>query len=145
MWAICDKLRNDSVEMWVDPFAPRPVIHHRDRSSGERPKAWTFTDAIERFGGRVGQEDFHWAYRTTRGIFDKELEQTFIVLKKENSKKIVQEMQEGRVGGARALANIPKTGWVASPATGTRGGNGAGGRGGRGGWRGRGKEKGRGG
>ena len=99
----------------------------------------TFTEAVERFGKEVTQEDLQWAYKTARQVFDRELEQTFIVMKK--SGRIddynFEATSRGRTPKTRAYGRM---GWSGTP----RGGRGKwtnvgrGGGGGRGGARGRG-------
>ena len=112
------------------PYAPRPVIYHRIKGLNERPKTYTYTEAVERFGREISQDDLQWAYKTARGVFDKELEQTFIVMRKEESEKIVKEILEKRKKGG---TTGPRRSGSPNPRGGGRGDSG--GRGGGRPWR----------
>jgi hypothetical protein len=91
MQAIAKKFTTDETEFFVSAYSSRPIMHVRPKDTSQRPNAYTFSDAITRFGSDLVVSDLSDAYRRAGAAFKEQLQQNFVVLHDE---------QEGNVGGA---------------------------------------------
>ena len=80
MKAIALKLSNTDQASYVTAFTSRPILHVKPKSD-QKPMAYTFADAAEKFGHLVREADLGEAYRRAGNSFNGQLEQHFIVVK----------------------------------------------------------------
>jgi hypothetical protein len=79
----------DEKSMYVSAYTSRPVLHEK-RGEGQKPFAFTFADAIQKFGCELQQEMLGEAYKRAGRAFAGQLEQHFVVLKDEKKSTIDQ-------------------------------------------------------
>ncbi len=87
MKAIAKKLTSNLVTAHVAAFSSRPILHVRSTRTGDdqNPKAFTFTDAVIRYGSILVQGDLSEAYKKAGTAFRGQIEQHFVVLNEEQS------------------------------------------------------------
>ena len=90
----------DEKTMYVSAYTSRPVLHEK-RGDGQKPFAFTFVDAVQKFGHDLQQEMLGDAYKRAGRAFAGQLEQHFVVLKDETKSTLDQP-----AGGA--LPNLRK-------------------------------------
>ena len=78
--AVAKNFASDGEVMYVTAFTSRPLLHVRPKDSSLRPMAYTFTDAMTRFGQQMRQNDLGEAYRRAGFAFKGQLQQNFVVL-----------------------------------------------------------------
>ena len=61
--AMAKCLGSNSETMYVSAFSSRPLLHVRPKETGSRQLAFTFADAITRYGKQIRQSDLGEAYR----------------------------------------------------------------------------------
>lgn len=66
--------------MYVSAFSSRPLLHVRPKETGSRTRAFTFADALSRYGRQLRQGDLGEAYRRAGAAFRGQLQQNFVVL-----------------------------------------------------------------
>ena len=66
--------------MYVSAFSSRPLLHVRPKGSEARQMAYTFADALARYGKQLRQSDLGDAYRRAGIAFKGQLQQNFVVL-----------------------------------------------------------------
>ena len=88
--------------MYVSAFTSRPLLHVRPKEAGSRTMAYTFADALSRYGMHLRQVDLGEAYRRAGTSFKGQMQQNFVVL---------HDSQPPCVAP-----------WVSTPARGERGG-----------------------
>ena len=88
--------------MYVSAFSSRPLLHVKPKEAGTRQMAFTFADAVSRYGERLRQSDLGEAYRRAGNSFNGQLQQNFVVL--------YDSQPEGAQGEQRSSG--PKV-WVA--------------------------------
>ena len=89
--------------MYVSAFSSRPLLHVKPKEAGTRQMAFTFADAVSRYGERLRQSDLGEAYRRAGNSFNGQLQQNFVVL--------YDSQPEGAQGEQRSSG--PRV-WVAS-------------------------------
>jgi hypothetical protein len=81
MKAIARKLSKGSEAAHVAAFSSRPILHVKSLNPDDpNIRAFTFIDAIIRYGSVLVQADLDEAYRRAGGAFRGQLEQHFVVL-----------------------------------------------------------------
>ena len=65
-------------------------IRLRDTSGNAAPYAPTFLDAITRYGSILVEDDLGEAYRRAGNTFNKQMRQTFAVLKEQSTARVAQ-------------------------------------------------------
>ena len=78
--AVAKRFASDEEVMYVTAFTSRPLLHVRPKDNGTRPMAYTFTDAMTRYGQQIRQEDLGEAYRRAGVAFRGQMQQNFVVL-----------------------------------------------------------------
>ena len=91
MRAIAKKIATEETEFFVSAYSSRPIMHVRPKDASQKPNAYTFSEAIARFGSDLVVTDLSDAYRRAGAAFKGQLQQNFVVL---------HDGQEGIVGGA---------------------------------------------
>ena len=81
MKAIAAKLNDTDQAAYVTAFTSRPILHIKPKSGNQKPMAYTFGDAVERYGNMVNDGELSEAYRRSGTSFKGQLEQHFVVLK----------------------------------------------------------------
>jgi len=82
MKAMAKKISDKNFSAHVAAYSSRPILHVREIGKPESSnRAFTFIDAILRYGGSVGQDDLEEAYKRAGSAFKGQLEQHFVVLK----------------------------------------------------------------
>ena len=71
---------SDKEAMYVSAFSSRPLLHVKPKDLGTRQMAFTFADAISRYGKQLRQSDLREAYRRAGTSFRGQLQQNFVVL-----------------------------------------------------------------
>ena len=71
---------NDKEIMYVSAYSSRPMLHVKPKEAGARQMAFTFADAVSRYGKRLRQGDLGEAYRRAGNSFNGQLQQNFVVL-----------------------------------------------------------------
>ncbi len=71
---------NNKEVMHVSAFSSRPMLHVKPKEAGSRQMAFTFADAVSRYGKRLRQSDLGEAYRRAGNSFVGQLQQNFVVL-----------------------------------------------------------------
>ena len=79
--AIAKQFSSTENTMYVSAYTSRPVLHAK-RGDGQKPFAFTFADAIQKFGKEI-QELLGEAYKRAGRAFAGQLEQHFVVLREE--------------------------------------------------------------
>jgi hypothetical protein len=82
--SISKKISNDKESGYVAAYSSRPILHVRTKTGkGEEVvnRAYTFTDAIIRFGQILNKQDLDDAYKRAGTAFRGQLEQHFVVLR----------------------------------------------------------------
>jgi hypothetical protein len=80
--AIAKKLTNASDQAHVAAYSSRPILHVRNGAgAGAINRAYTFIDAVIKFGVALRFEDLDEAYRKAGVAFRGQLEQHFVVLR----------------------------------------------------------------
>jgi hypothetical protein len=85
--AIGKKVTNAKDSAYVAAYSSRPILHVRTKTGrGEEVinRAYTFTDAIIKFGRSLVRQDLEEAYKRAGTAFRGQLEQHFIVLREWN-------------------------------------------------------------
>jgi hypothetical protein len=128
MKAIAAKLTSTSQIAYVTAFTSRPILHIKPqptRSAGSsRPEfvnatSFTFSDAVSKFGNKVGESDLADAYRRTGTAFAGQLEQHFVVLRdgvregpktfdNPRKRKFEEDSHSGRGGGSKGARGYSK-------------------------------------
>ena len=88
MKAIAKKFSNETEEMFVVAFTSRPVLQVRPKDRNKNSMAFTFSDAVTRYGEGMQEEELGEAYRRAGAAFKGQLQQNFVVL------------HDRRIGGA---------------------------------------------
>jgi hypothetical protein len=97
--AIALKINKPEIEeVYVTPFSSRPVLHIKDIKRGKQPYALTFSDAIARYGSVLEEGDLEEAYRRAGNTFNRQMKQTFVVLKEESDILTTVLANRGRGG-----------------------------------------------
>ena len=78
--AMAKCLASDKEAMFVSAFASRPLLHVKPKDLESRQMAFTFADAIARYGRQLRQTDLGEAYRRAGTSFRGQLQQNFVVL-----------------------------------------------------------------
>ena len=71
---------SDKEVMYVSAFSSRPLLHVKPKEAGSRQMAFTFADAVSRYGRGLRQSDLGEAYRRAGRSFNGQLQQNFVVL-----------------------------------------------------------------
>jgi len=82
--SISKKISNDKESGYVAAYSSRPILHVRTKTGrGDEAvnRAYTFTDAIIRFGQILNKHDLDDAYKRAGTAFRGQLEQHFVVLR----------------------------------------------------------------
>ena len=79
MRAMAKRYSTEKEELFVMAFASRPVLQLRIKTE-DRTMAFTFSDAIARYGGDLVEGELGEAYRRTGTAFRGQLQQNFVVL-----------------------------------------------------------------
>jgi len=110
MKAIAKKISNKSMVSHVAAYSSRPVLHVREVGKPESTnRAYTFIDAVQRYGGAVCQADLEEAYRRAGSAFRGQLEQHFVVLR-ENRPVPDPKGSSGGRGGSGSGRGEPSKG-----------------------------------
>jgi len=80
--AIAKKLTNTKDSAHVASYSSRPILHVKTAVPSGEPqnRAYTFIDAVARYGGVLVQQDLDEAYRRAGSAFRGTMEQHFVVL-----------------------------------------------------------------
>jgi hypothetical protein len=78
--AMAKNLAGDKETMYVSSFASRPMLHVRSSEAEKRQMAFSFADALGRYGKQLRQSDLGDAYRRAGNSFKGQLQQNFVVL-----------------------------------------------------------------
>ena len=71
---------SDKEVMYLSAFTSRPMLHVRPKENGSRTMAFTFGDALVRYGMQLRQGDLGEAYRRAGVAFRGQMQQNFVVL-----------------------------------------------------------------
>jgi hypothetical protein len=84
MKAMAKRLTNTRDSAHVASYSSRPILHVKTASTSGEPisRAYTFIDAVARYGGVVVQPDLDEAYKRAGSAFRGTMEQHFVVLHK---------------------------------------------------------------
>lgn len=122
--AIALKINKPEIEeVYVTPFSSRPVLHIKDIKRGKQPYALTFSDAIARYGSVLEEGDLEEAYRRAGNTFNRQMKQTFVVLKEESDIRTTVLANRGRGGYAPRSRGAPYRGRGSIGQQGRGGGN----------------------
>jgi hypothetical protein len=66
--------------MYVSAFTSRPLLYLRPKEAGPRSMAFTFSDALIRYGRQLSQGDLGEAYKRAGNSFNGQLQQNFVFL-----------------------------------------------------------------
>ena len=80
MRALAKKFATETTEMFVSAYSSRPVMHVRPKDTNLRSTAYTFSDAIARFGSEIAASELGDAYKRAGAAFKGQLQQNFVVL-----------------------------------------------------------------
>ena len=108
--AIALKIASDTHEAYVTPFSSRPVLHIKDIKGEKPPYALTFSDAIARYSDVLRDDDLGDAYRRAGNTFNRQMRQTFVVLKDESGTRAAALAARGRGGYTPAARGAPYRG-----------------------------------
>jgi hypothetical protein len=84
MKAIAKKLTVNKDTAHVASYSSRPILHVKTMRAGSSEvtsRAFTFVDAVIRYGSVLAQEDLEEAYKKAGSAFKGQLEQHFVVLR----------------------------------------------------------------
>jgi hypothetical protein len=83
--AIAKKITNTKESAHVASYSSRPILHVRTNQTKGEPisRAYTFIDAVIKFGKSLVYEDLGEAYRRAGTAFRGQMEQHYVVLRKE--------------------------------------------------------------
>ncbi len=84
MRAIAKKLTVSKDTVHVASYSSRPILHVKTMRAGSSEvisRAFTFVDAVIRYGSVLAQEDLDEAYKKAGSAFKGQLEQHFVVLR----------------------------------------------------------------
>jgi hypothetical protein len=80
--SIAKKVTNDKDAAHVAAYSSRPILHVKSGTgAGATNRAYTFIDAVIKFGEALRYEDLDEAYKKAGGAFRGQLEQHFVVLR----------------------------------------------------------------
>ena len=85
-------------------------MHIKDVKGGKQPLALTFSDAIARYSSVLEDEDLGEAYRRAGSTFNRQMRQTFVVLKDESGVRSAILSNRGRGGFTPAPRSAPYRG-----------------------------------
>ena len=119
--ALAVKLNNGGREYYVSSYNSRPVMHFNPGSGRGQSKTMTFTDAIEKHGQLLSEDDLGAAYRRCGQSFKGQYGQHFVVLKDQPAVMIVATARG--VNGGRNFGRRGGRGGTQTPGAGA-GGNG---------------------
>ena len=80
MKAMANKFSSDKEVLYVTPFTSRPMLHLKSKDGNQRPMAYTFSDAITKYGSGLRETDLGEAYKRAGTLFKGQLQQNFVVL-----------------------------------------------------------------
>ena len=80
MKAMATKYSSDKEVLYVTPFTSRPMLHAKKKDENQRPMAYTFLDAIMKYGAGLRESDLGEAYKRAGTLFKGQLQQYFVVL-----------------------------------------------------------------
>jgi len=82
MKAMAKRLTNTRDSAHVASYSSRPILHVKTASTSGEPisRAYTFIDAVSRYGGVLVQQDLDEAYKRAGSAFRGTMEQHFVVL-----------------------------------------------------------------
>ena len=66
--------------LYVSAYSSRPLLHVKPKEKNLRPMAYTFSDALTRYGRQLRQSDLGEAYRRAGKAFTGQMQQNFVVL-----------------------------------------------------------------
>ena len=78
--AMAKKFSTEGEELFVIAYTSRPLLQLRRKEAGNRSMAFTFSDAIARYGKNLTEGDLGDAYRRAGVAFRGQLQQNFVVL-----------------------------------------------------------------
>ena len=78
--AIARKYTSETEDLFVSAFASRPVLQVRKKIENQRTLAFTFVDAISKYGAGMREADLGEAYKRAGTAFNGQLQQNFVVL-----------------------------------------------------------------
>ena len=83
--AMAKKLSNNKEAAHVAAYSSRPILHVKAQGSGkdQQTRAYTFIDAIIKYGGILAQGDLDEAYRRAGSAFRGQMEQHYVVLREQ--------------------------------------------------------------
>ena len=111
MRAISQKISKPGIEeAYVTPFSSRPVLHIKNLKDRKQPYALTFSDAIARYGSILEDIDLEEAYRRAGNTFNRQMRQTFVVLKDESVTRTTTLANRGRGGYTPRARGAPYRG-----------------------------------
>ena len=97
--AVAKSLAGDAETMYVTAFTSRPLLHVKPKDTSSRAMAYTFADAMTKYGQQMRQEDLGEAYRRAGLAFRGQLQQNFVVLH-ESCPPVVTPWVRGQSRGA---------------------------------------------
>ena len=80
MKAMATRFAGEREVMYVSAFSSRPLLNVRQKEAGGRSMAYTFADALAKYGKQLKQEDLGAAYRKAGTAFKGQMQQNFVVL-----------------------------------------------------------------
>jgi hypothetical protein len=80
MKAMANKFSSDKEVLYVTPFASRPMLNAKHKDGNQRPMAYTFSDALTKYGSGLRETDLGEAYKRAGTLFKGQLQQNFVVL-----------------------------------------------------------------
>ena len=92
---------NDNEIMHVSAFSSRPMLHVRPKKTGGRSMAFTFGDAITRYGIQMRQGELGEAYRRAGVAFKGQMQQNFVVLHDSRPPNVTPWIRKNAGDGAK--------------------------------------------
>ena len=81
--AMANKFTTEKEVFYTTPYTSRPMLHVKQKDGNQRPMAYTFSDAIAKFGAGLRESDLGEAYKRAGTLFKGQLQQNFVVLHEE--------------------------------------------------------------
>jgi hypothetical protein len=87
--AVARKFSSEGEDLYVTAFASRPVLQVKQKKEQGRTMAYTFSDAIQKYGEGLRESNLGEAYRRAGSVFKGQLQQIFVLLKSKRIQKII--------------------------------------------------------
>jgi hypothetical protein len=81
--AMANKFTTEKEIFYITPYTSRPMLHVKQKDGNQRPMAYTFSDAIAKYGAGLRESDLGEAYKRAGTLFKGQLQQNFVVLHEE--------------------------------------------------------------